>query len=349
MRHTRLTGLVLAGIAALAMSGAAWSASKYMEPVNNLPNPYQTVDNFFKLPAGRAWGSTAGIDIAPDGKSVWVIDRCGSNGCVGSDLNPILKFDANGNLVKQWGSKKFAFPHGLFIDADENVWITDAVLGDGRGVGAGNLGSTVQKFDSNGNLLMTLGTPGVKGKDATHFNGPSDVITGRNGDIFVLDGHGEGTNERIVKFDKAGKYIKEWGHPGSGPGAFSSLHSVSMDSQGRLFVANRDNNRIDIFDQEGTLLDSWEQFSRPAGVHIDKADNIYVCDSESGSTSESHQDWKRGMRVGSAKDGTVKYFIPDPDVGVKGTSAAEGCAADKDGIIYGAEVGPKRVRRYVMK
>lgn len=349
MRHTRITGTVLAGIAALAMSGAACAASKYLEPVNNLPNPYQTVDNFLKMPAGRAWGSTAGIDIAPDGKSVWVIDRCGSNGCVGSDLNPILKFDANGNLVKQWGSKKFAFPHGLFIDADENVWITDAVLGDGRGVGAGNLGSTVQKFDSNGNLLMTLGTPGVKGKDATHFNGPSDVITGRNGDIFVLDGHGEGTNERIVKFDKTGKYIKEWGHPGSGPGAFSSLHSVSMDSQGRLFVANRDNNRIDIFDQEGTLLDSWEQFSRPAGVHIDKADNIYVCDSESGSTSESHQDWKRGMRVGSAKDGTVKYFIPDPDVSVKGTSAAEGCAADKDGIIYGAEVGPKRVRRYVMR
>ena len=348
MRLAKNLRSISVAAAALALSGVAW-ATTYMEPVNNLPNPYQTIDGWLKMPAGRNWGSTAGIDIAPDGKSVWVIDRCGSNGCVGSDLDPILKFDANGNMVKHWGSKKIAFPHGLFVDAQENIWVTDAVLGDGRGKGAGNLGSTVQKFDSNGKLLMTLGTPGVQGKDATHFNGPSDVITGRNGDIFVLDGHGDGTNERIVKFDKNGKYIKEWGHPGSGPGAFSSLHSVAMDSQGRLFVANRDNNRIDIFDQDGKLLDSWEQFSRPSGVYIDKNDNMYVCDSESGSAAEAHQDWTRGMRVGSAKDGKVKYLIPDPDHPQRGTSAAEGCAADKDGIVYGAEVGPKRVRRYVMK
>jgi DNA-binding beta-propeller fold protein YncE len=350
MRRMRKMKMALAGFAALAMPVAALAASKYLEPVNNPPNPYRTVDNFLKMPAGRAWGSTAGIDIAPDGKSVWVIDRCGGNGCVGSDLNPILKFDANGNLVKQWGAKKFAFPHGIFVDAEENVWVTDAVLGDGRGRGALNIGQTVQKFDSNGNLLMTIGTPGVSGKDQTHFNAPSDVVVAKNGDIFVTDGHANGTNERIVKFDRNGKYIKEWGHPGSGPGAFSSLHSMSMDSQGRLFIANRDNNRIDIFDQEGNLLDSWEQFSRPSGVHIDQADNIYVCDSESGLSSEAHQDWKRGIRVGSAKDGTVKYFIPDPDnPTMGGTSAAEGCAGDKDGIIYGAEVGPKRVRRYTIR
>jgi sugar lactone lactonase YvrE len=123
-----------------------------------------------------------------------------------------------------------------------------------------------------------------------------------------------------------------------------------MDSRGRLFVANRDNNRIDIFDQDGKLLDSWEQFSRPSGIYIDQAtDTMYVADSESGSTSEAHQDWTRGIRVGSAKDGSVKYLIPDPDHPEKGTSAAEGVAADKDGVIYGAEVGPKRMMRYVMK
>jgi 6-bladed beta-propeller len=345
-RKKLLAGVAIA--AALGISGITFAA-QYTEPTNNLPNPYQTIDGWLKMPAGRIWGSTAGIDIAPDGKSVWVIDRCGSNGCVGSTLDPILKFDTNGNLVKMWGSRKFAFPHGLYVDADENVWVTDAVLGDGRGVGAMGLGQTVQKFDANGNLLMTLGTPGVPGNDATHFNAPSDVVVGANGDIFVSDGHGTGTNERIVKFDKTGKFIKAWGHPGSGPGAFSSLHSLAMDSQGRLFVANRDNNRIDIFDQDGKLLDSWEQFSRPSGLYIDKNDVLYVCDSESGSASEAHQDWKRGMRVGSAKDGSVKYLIPDPDNPKTGTSAAEGCAADKDGIIYGAEVGPKRVRRYVMR
>jgi DNA-binding beta-propeller fold protein YncE len=338
----------MAGAALLALSGVAL-ATTYVSPVNNLPNPYRTIDGWLKMPTGRTWGSTAGIDIAPDGKSVWVIDRCGSNGCVGSMLDPILKFDANGNLVKSFGGGKFAFPHGLLVDADENIWVTDAVLGDGRGVGAMNIGQTVQKFDKDGKLLMTIGTPGVPGNDATHFNAPSDVVVASNGDIFVSDGHGTGTNERIVKFDKTGKFIKAWGHPGSGPGAFSSLHSLSMDSRGRLFVANRDNNRIDIFDQDGNQLDSWEQFSRPSGIYIDKNDTMYVCDSESGSASEAHQDWKRGMRVGSAKDGSVKYFIPDPDNPPRGTSAAEGCAADKDGIIYGAEVGPKRVRRYVMQ
>lgn len=342
-----------AGVAAAAIIGLSGVAlaGLPMSPVNDRPNPYETIDGWLKMPAGRAWGSTAGIDIAPDGKSVWAIDRCGSNGCVGSTLDPILKFDANGNLVKSFGGAKFAFPHGIFVDSDENIWVTDAVLGDGRGRGAINIGQTVQKFDKDGKLLMTIGTPGVSGKDATHFNAPSDVVVALNGDIFVSDGHATGTNERIVKFDKTGKYIKEWGHPGSAPGAFSSLHSLAMDSRGRLFVANRDNNRIDIFDQDGNMLDSWEQFSRPSGIYIDKNDNMYVCDSESGSSAEAHQDWIRGIRVGSAKDGSVKYLIPDPTPGrgVGGTSAAEGCAADKDGIVYGAEVGQKRIRRYVMK
>jgi len=335
--------------AMLALSSAVFGAQLAV-PTNNLPNPYQTFPNYVKMPAGRSWGSTAGVDIAPDGKSVWAIDRCGKNTCVGSDLDPILKFDASGKLVKSFGNGMFAFPHGIFVDKEENVWVTDTVLGDGRGQGATKIGQTVQKLDKNGKLLMTLGTPGVSGNDATHFNAPSDVVVAPNGDIFVSDGHGTGTNERIVKFDKNGKFIKQWGKPGSGPGAFSSLHSLAMDSRGRLFVANRDNNRIDIFDQDGKLLDSWEQFSRPSGIYIDQAtDTMYVADSESGSTSEAHQDWTRGIRVGSAKDGSVKYLIPDPDHPEKGTSAAEGVAADKDGVIYGAEVGPKRMMRYVMK
>jgi streptogramin lyase len=333
---------------ALGATSAVFGA-QLAEPTNNLPNPYQSISTWAKMPAGRSWGSTAGVDIAPDGKSVWAIDRCGKNTCVGSDLDPILKFDTNGKLLTSFGKGKFAFPHGIFVDEDENIWVTDAVLGDGRGKGANGIGQTVEKFDKTGKLLMTLGTLGVNGKDAAHFNAPSDVVVAPNGDIFVSDGHGPGTNERIVKFDKNGKYIKEWGHPGTGPGAFSSLHSLAMDSRGRLFVANRDNNRIDIFDQDGKLLDSWEQFSRPSGIYIDKNDVMYVADSESGSASEAHQDWKRGIRVGSAKDGSVKYLIPDPDSPQKGTSAAEGVAADKDGVIYGAEVGPKRMMRYVMK
>ena len=179
-----------------------------MAPVNKLPNPYQSIDNWFKLPDGRHWGSTAGVAIAPDGKSVWAIDRCGGNGCVGSKLNPIMKFDANGNLLAQWGAGQFAFPHGIFVDPQENIWVTDAVLAGERGKGAlaMGLGQTVKKFDKTGKLLMTLGTPGVSGKDATHFNAPSAVLIAPNGDIFVADGHANGTNERIVKFRELFQY-----------------------------------------------------------------------------------------------------------------------------------------------
>ena len=122
-----------------------------------------------------------------------------------------------------------------------------------------------------------------------------------------------------------------------------------MDSKGRLFVGDRNNNRIEIFDQDGKFLDQWTQFSRPSGVYIDKNDNIYVADSESESVSRNHDGWKRGIRIGSAKDGSVKYFIPDPVEKATGTSAAEGVAADAQGNVYGAEVGPRALKRYVKK
>jgi sugar lactone lactonase YvrE len=120
-----------------------------------------------------------------------------------------------------------------------------------------------------------------------------------------------------------------------------------MDSRGRLFVGDRQNNRIQIFDQDGVFIDQWFQFSRPSGVYIDRHDNIYVADSESESVSKNHDGWKRGIRVGNVGDGTVTAFIPDPVEKATGTSAAEGVAADEAGIIYGAEVGPRRLMRYV--
>ena len=162
-------------------------------------------------------------------------------------------------------------------------------------------------------------------------------------------------NNRILKFDKTGKFIKEWGKFGPGPGELDGPHALAMDSRGRLFVGDRNNNRIEIFDQNGTYIAEWKQFSRPSGLYIDKNDTLYVADSESESVSQNHDGWKRGIRIGSAKDGTVKSFIPDPETKTRaadkfsGTSAAEGVAVDSQGNIYGAEVGPHRLMKYVRR
>jgi sugar lactone lactonase YvrE len=175
------------------------------------------------------------------------------------------------------------------------------------------------------------------------------VVVAASGDIFVADGHDEGSNARIVKFAKDGRFIKTWGKRGTAPGEFDTPHGLAFDSRGRLFVADRGNNRIQIFDQDGKFLAEWKQFSRPSGVYIDKNDVLYVADSES--NSKVNPGWKRGIRVGSAKDGKVTAFIPDPEPDPEKvvTSGSEGVAADARGNIYGAEVGPRALKRYEKK
>jgi sugar lactone lactonase YvrE len=332
--------LAVAAFAAAPAYVAAYAQSN--APTNSAPNPYQSVADWAKMPQGRAWGSTAGVDIDPDGVSIWALDRCGANSCAGSNIDPVVKFDKDGKFVKAFGGGMFAFPHGIDVDKDGNVWVTD-------GNGSNGKGHQVVKFSPDGQVLLRLGVPGVPGNDHTHFNMPSSVLVAPNGDIFVGDGHGGMSNNRIVKFDKTGKYLMEWGMKGSAPGEFDTPHALAMDSQGRLFVGNRNNNRIDLFTQDGKFIESWPQFSRPSGVFIDQNDVLYVADSESESVSKNHDGWKRGMRVGSAKDGSVKYFIPDPVDVSDTTSAAEGVAVDKNGVIYGAEVFSRRLMRYVMK
>src|SRR5260370_9918704 len=137
-----------------------------------------------------------------------------------------------------------------------------------------------------------------------------------------------------------------WGKKGSAPGEFNGRHAVEYDSKGRLFVADRSNNRIQIFDQNGKFMDQWQQFSSPSGIIIDRNDVIYVADSESGSVAKDHAAWKRGIRVGSAKNGSLTAFIPDPhaDPNFTGTSPSEGAAADAKGVIYGAAGGPNGLK-----
>jgi DNA-binding beta-propeller fold protein YncE len=335
--------IVMAENAALAQGGS---------PTNSAPNPYRAIANWGKLPEGRSWGSTSAVAIDPDGTSVWVAERCGESippsrinpalpfACDGSKLDPILKFDSSGNVLKSFGAGLLLFPHGMHVDRAGNVWVTD-------GLGRGGKGHQVFKFSPDGKVLLTLGKANTPGSGPDEFNAPSAVVTAANGDIFVADGHGRDTNARIAKFDKDGKFIKTWGRKGSDVGEFDTPHAIAMDSRGRLFVGDRQNNRIQIFDQEGNYIDQWHQFSRPSGVFIDKNDIIYVADSESESVAKNHDGWKRGIRVGLVSDGSVTAFIPDPVEKTSGTSAAEGVAADAMGNIYGAEVGPKRMMKYV--
>lgn len=360
-------------ILVLAVSSPAL-AQPDMKPTNDLPNPYRTVEGWAKMPDGRTWGSTSAVAIDRDGQSVWVAERCGVNNCVGSTLDPVLKFDVTGKLVKSFGAGMILSPHGIVVDKDDNIWVVDCACtiggGRGRGGAAGaapapappaadpTKGHQVFKFSPDGKLLLTLGKPGG-GRDPEFFFQPNNLLVAPNGDIFVAEGHSSGqgsSTARVLKFDKTGKLLASWGTvvdttKKDDPYSFNQPHALAMDSKGRLFVGDRGYNRIKIFDQNGKLLDSWYQFSRPSGIVIDQDDRIYVADSESGSVNPAHGAWKRGTRIGSAKDGSVVAFIPDPNesAGPGQTSAAEGVAVDSKGIIYGAEVGPKALKRYERK
>jgi sugar lactone lactonase YvrE len=324
--------------AAVALSGG-WVGA---QPANSQPNPYRTVEGWAKMPEGRTWGATSAVEVDPDGRSIWVGERCGANTCAGSSLAPILLFDESGRLTRSFGAGVIVWPHGIHVDRSGNVWVTDARARDGKG-------HQVFKFSPDGKLLLTLGKAGVSGEGPDVFNQPSDVVVAASGDVFVADGHDDNTNTRIVKFSKDGKFIKAWGKRGSAPGEIDTPHGLAFDSRERLFVADRGNNRIQIFDQDGKFLDEWKQFGRPSGIYIDKNDVLYVADSES--NSKTNPGWKRGIRIGSAKDGKVTAFIPDPEPDPEKvvTSGSEGVAADARGNIYGAEVGPRALKKYVKK
>ena len=353
--------------AVIAVCALLCGADIPLEPTNDLPNPYRSEAPWGKLPAGQSWGALNAVAIDNDGSSLWVANRCGANpdippgasafqydSCAGSDVAPVMKFDAQGNLLRAFGSGLFIFPHKIYIDRDGNVWVADQ-----RDVNererkahphAGGKGHAVYKFSPEGRLLMTIGRPGVPGNPPDGLTEPTSIVIADSGDIFISEGHGgqapdakPDTVSRISKFDRNGKFIQSFGKLGSAPGEFRLVHDLALDPQGRLFVADRGNMRIQILDQDGRYITEWKQFSRPSGIAI-RDGLIYVADSESNGVAP-HPGWKRGIRIGNLADGKVLYRIPDP-LEMKGTSAAEGVAVDARGIVYGGEVGPRQLARH---
>jgi sugar lactone lactonase YvrE len=264
--------------------------------------PYRLVPGWGTLPDAATWGEVPGMAIDATGR-IYAFHRAEP---------PIVELDTNGRVIKRWGEKLFAWPHGMRVDRFGNLWITDGQARNG-------IGQQVFKYSRDGTLLMTLGTKGVRGEGPDTFGGPCDVAVAANGDIFVADGH---FNARVVKFSKDGAFIKAWGKKGAGPGEFNLPHTIVIDSRGRVLVGDRSNNRIQIFDQDGNFLDQWTQFGTPSGMYITPDDTLYVVD----------YNVKKGVFIGSARDGSVKYKLDE--------AVAEGVAVDKDGNIYVGETVP---------
>ncbi len=376
MSKIRRVGMVAASVIA-----ALFAASVDTFAQGGLPNPYRPVQGiadgggpyvpgggWAKLPGGRQMGPPASVDIDIDGESLWAIIRCDETSPVPlaqggrfgidcltpegkiKDIDTVFKFSPQGEVVRSFGRGMFIWPHGLHIDRDGNVWVSDAAttpavaMAAKAGVKAGH---QVVKFSPEGRVLMTLGEPGVAGNDERHLRSPSSIAVAENGDIFVADGHELNGNNRVMKFSRDGRYLMQWGKTGYGPGEFRTLHGIAIDMQGRVYVADRNNNRIQLFDQQGKHLSTWLQFGTPSGIAFDDKGNIFVADSESDSVN--NPGWEQGIRIGDVRTGFVHSFILDQggDPRTQTGSGPEFVAVDKYGNVFGGEPRPRVLRKYV--
>ena len=312
---------------------------------------------------GGHWGEVIRVHVDPKG-NIWVFHRCfnvvpaGQATCIGrGPANPpILEFNPSGKLLKSLGAGMFAYNHGFTIDGDGNLWVTDvneqpAILGlSARNAAGAIMGQTVMKLGPEGKVLMTLGREGVAGTGPDGFDRPTSVAVAPNGDVFVSDGHAPNKSDaaRVVKFSKDGRFLKAWGRKGSAPGEFDEPHDLFVGgSRGWVYVADRRNSRIQVFDQDGTFIAAWKQFGQPSSVFVGKDDTMYV--GASFPEPSARKGELRGITIGSAIDGSLKAFIPDPadlDKVIAGTSAS-GIAADSAGSVFAADVGAHNLRKYV--
>ena len=364
MFMNRIKLVVPGAVVFLAGCGSGSSVDGNIVTGEGFPNPNPVVSTQWgELPAGRVWGHTAGIDIDPTDGHIWAYERCGAGGgggaaggavnCDTNPVDPIFKFDrSTGEVLANFGAGIFTIPHGIHADHEGNVWVTDFATN-----ASGTKGQQVHKFSPDGELLMSLGVAGQTGNDGAHFNGPNDVVVAEDGSIFVADGHAgqgmttadaveegrrAGQTGRILKFAADGTFIMQWGQLGADHGEFRTPHALEIDSQDRLWVADRGNHRLEIFDLEGNYLESRYSYGRISGIFFSDDNLVYAIDSES--DPFRHVNWIAGVRIGPLNEDRLTAFIPGYPDETRGyhSTAGEGVAVDADGTVFAAE-GPSSI------
>jgi sugar lactone lactonase YvrE len=292
---------------------------------------YEVDTNWPQKPANIKWDAVPGVVLDQKGH-IWISTR----------FKPqVQEYDANGRFLRGWGDEIIKTMHYLRFDNEGNIWVADC----GRHV--------MRKFTQSGKLLMTLGTLDEPGEDEKHLNAPTDIAITPTGEMFVSDGYG---NTRIVHFDPKGRFIKAWGSRGVGPGQFTLPHSIAIDSAGRLYVADRSNVRVQIFDQNGKFLDQWRNIVLPWGLCVTEKDEIWVCG------SSPMQLLKSDASVGAPpKDQLIMKFNPQGKLlqlwaipkGMDGREKTgelnwvHGIALDSQGNLFLGDIKGKRVQKFV--
>jgi hypothetical protein len=353
-----LKGWFAAAVVVWMVMEGGGAQTQDVQPVNTGANPYRVIRDWAQLTLeGRPWGGSNGVAIDRDGRSVWATDRCSPGiepGCLGTKANPVHLFDQSGKEIRSFGGGMFVWPHSVHVDRDGNVWVTDSRVASADELkkfpGEDKKGSVVVKFSPEGRVLMTLGTPGVRGNPPDALTDPNGIITDPgNGDIYVSESHTNVEDPnlvgRISVFDRNGKFLRIIGKTGTGPGEFRTPHAMVFDSQGRLIVADRHNHRIQILTKDGAYVGEYREFSRASGLAIDRNDTIYVADSES--SPQRHPGWLKGIRIGSLKDGKVTIFVPPHTTASADGAMGEGIDIDAAGNLYTAEATVRGVTKYV--
>lgn len=332
----------VAGLICVVLAASAGSSQQ-----REMPQSYEVVHGWPQLPEGRILGQATGVDIDSSGQ-VYVFHRAGRAWTEEPALPLISKptveaFDASGTHVRSWGANQFAMPHGLTIDSRNNVWLTDVAL------------HQVFKFAPDGKRLMVLGEARVPGADRTHFNKPTDVAVLPDGSFYVSDGYG---NTRVVKFSATGEFQFEWGRRGTGPGEFDLPHSIDTDANGRVYVSDRSNGRVQVFDGSGKYLAEWrsKELGRPFSVAV-SGDRAVVVDGGDQSLCSVAPSLAREAECGLDRSGAAEVDLSGRILTRFGRfgnydgqfRVAHDVAVAPDGSVYVVDVGGQRVQRFVRR